>query len=121
MNKAEFDHAIRAAGSILGESDLLVIGSQAAHGSISGELPPEALRSVEVDVAAFDDPDGATSDLVDGAGAMLRGPIAACNRRIALGRDRFRRRREGLSPSPDRSSSRCSTSQRRDQASDQRS
>ncbi|HDH25631.1 MAG TPA: hypothetical protein ENH00_05480 [Actinobacteria bacterium] len=67
MNKAEFDHAIRAAGSILGESDLLVIGSQAAHGSISGELPPEAQRSVEVDVAAFDDPDGAKSDLVDGS------------------------------------------------------
>jgi len=34
MKRAEFDHAIRAAGSILGESEILVIGSQAIHGSI---------------------------------------------------------------------------------------
>lgn len=44
-----------------------MIGSQAARGSIGGELPPEALRSVGVDVVAFDDPDGAKSDLVDGS------------------------------------------------------
>lgn len=67
MNKAEFDHAIRAAGSIIGEMELLVIGSQAAHGSIRGELPPEAMRSIEVDVAAFNDPDSAKSDLIDGS------------------------------------------------------
>lgn len=67
MNKDEFDHAIRAAGSIVGTSELLVIGSQAAHGSIGGELPVEALRSIEVDVAAFDDPDDAKADLIDGA------------------------------------------------------
>ncbi len=67
MNKKEFDHAIRAAGSILGVSELLVIGSQAAHGSITGELPEEALRSVEVDLAVFDDPDGAKADLIDGS------------------------------------------------------
>jgi len=67
MNKEEFDHCIRAAGSIIGESEVLVIGSQAAHGSVRGELPPEAMRSVEVDIAAFDDPEGVKSDLVDGA------------------------------------------------------
>ena len=67
MTKDEFDHAIRAAGSVLGVSELLVIGSQAVHGSIDGELPPEALRSVEVDMAAFDDPDDAKADLVDGS------------------------------------------------------
>lgn len=65
MIKEEFDHAIRAAGSILGVAELLVIGSQAAHGSVTGELPAEALRSVEVDIAAFDDPDEAKSDLID--------------------------------------------------------
>ena len=67
MNKAEFDHGVRAAGSILGLDEVLVIGSQAAHGSISGELPPEALRSIEVDIAAFEDPDGSKADLLDGA------------------------------------------------------
>lgn len=67
MTKDEFDHAVRAAGSILGVTELLVIGSQAAHGSLVGELPEEALRSIEVDVAVFDDPDGAKADLIDGS------------------------------------------------------
>jgi len=53
MNKEEFGHAIRAAGSIINESNALVIGSQAAHGSIRGELPPEAMRSIEGDVSMW--------------------------------------------------------------------
>jgi len=67
MNKEEFDHGIRAAGSILGVKEVLAIGSQAAHGSVLGDLPPEALRSIEVDIATFDDPDGVKADLLDGA------------------------------------------------------
>ena len=47
MNREAFDHAVRAAGAILGENELLVIGSQALHASISTDLPPEAARSVE--------------------------------------------------------------------------
>ena len=39
MRKSEFEHTVRAAGSILGVTELLVIGSQAAHGSVTGELP----------------------------------------------------------------------------------
>lgn len=53
--------------ALLGASELLVIGSQAAHGSITGGLPAEALRSIEVDVAAFDDPDDIKADLIDGS------------------------------------------------------
>lgn len=67
MTKGEFEHAVRAAGAVLGVSEILVIGSQAAHGSVPGDLPEEALRSVEVDVAAFDDLDGSKADLIDGA------------------------------------------------------
>jgi hypothetical protein len=67
MNRAEFDHAVRAAGSILGVDGILVIGSQAVHGSIGGRLPEAALRSVEVDVAALDDDDGSQADLIDGS------------------------------------------------------
>lgn len=67
MKRSEFDHAIRAAGSILGESEILVIGSQAVHGSISGDLPAEAERSVEVDIVAFDDADASKADLIDGS------------------------------------------------------
>ena len=46
MNREDFDHALRAAASVLDESELLVIGSQAIHGSIGGELFEEAERSV---------------------------------------------------------------------------
>lgn len=52
MTRDEFDHAIRAAGAVLGEDEVLVIGSQAVHGSTAGALPEEATRSVEVDVAS---------------------------------------------------------------------
>ena len=68
MKRNEFEHAIRAAGAVLGVSEVLVIGSQALHASVAGELPPEASRSVEVDVAALrDDPDGRMADLIDGS------------------------------------------------------
>lgn len=68
MKRAEFEHAVRAAASVLGVTEVLVIGSQALHASVAGDLPAEAARSVEVDVAALrDDPDGAKADLIDGS------------------------------------------------------
>ncbi len=41
MKRSESEHAIRAAGSILATNELLVIGSQAIHGSI-GDIFEEA-------------------------------------------------------------------------------
>ena len=67
MKRADFEHAVRAAGSVLGVDELLVIGSQALHGSFEGPLPEEATRSVEVDIAAIGDPDGRKADLIDGS------------------------------------------------------
>lgn len=68
MKREQFEHAIRAAGAVLGVEEVLVIGSQALHASVTGELPPEASRSIEVDVAAMrDDPDGRLADLIDGS------------------------------------------------------
>ena len=67
MNREAFDHAVRAAGAILGESEILVIGSQALHGSVDGALPDEAERSVEADIAALDDANHHKADLIDGA------------------------------------------------------
>lgn len=68
MTRDAFDHAIRAAGAVLGADELLVIGSQALHASVRGKLPPEALCSVEVDVAAIrGDADGRLADLIDGS------------------------------------------------------
>ena len=67
MKRAEFEHAIRAAGAILGVPEVLVIGSQALHASMQGALPEEASRSVEVDIAALEDVDGRLADVIDGA------------------------------------------------------
>ena len=67
MKRNEFEHAIRAAGSILGTGELMVIGSQAIHATIGNELPQAAQRSIEVDVVAFDDPEGRKADLIDGS------------------------------------------------------
>ncbi len=65
MNREQFEHAIRAAGAIMGENELLVIGSQALHASVP-DVPPEAARSIEADIAALDDPDEQKADLIDG-------------------------------------------------------
>lgn len=65
MNRSQFEHAIRAAAAVAGEREVLVIGSQAIHPSIAGELPEAALRSVEADIAFCDDPDDSKADLVD--------------------------------------------------------
>lgn len=66
MKRIQFDHTIRAAGSILGVNDVLVIGSQAVHASIDFELP-EAQRSIESDISAMEDVDGSKADLIDGS------------------------------------------------------
>jgi hypothetical protein len=38
MKRAEFEHAVRAAAAVLGVEEILVIGSQALHGSVAGDL-----------------------------------------------------------------------------------
>ena len=67
MNREQFEHTIGAAGAVLGVTDLLVIGSQALHASMPGNLPDEASRSVEVDVAVFEDSEARGADLIDGS------------------------------------------------------
>jgi hypothetical protein len=67
VTREAFEHAVRAAGAVLGTDELLVIGSQAIHGSFADELPEEALASVEVDVAVPGDADGSKADLIDGS------------------------------------------------------
>lgn len=67
MKRAEFEHAIRAAGGVLGVNDVLVIGSQALHASVSGSFPEDVTPSVEVDIAVWNDPEGRLADLLDGS------------------------------------------------------
>lgn len=67
MRRDAFDHVLRAAASILGTDEVLVIGSQALHASLAGRPFPEAERSTGVDIAVFGDRTGALADLIDGS------------------------------------------------------
>jgi hypothetical protein len=67
VRRDEFEHAIRAAGAILGVDELLIIGSQALHGSVPGAFAEAVTRSVEVDIAVRGDADGRMADLLDGS------------------------------------------------------
>ncbi|MEC5182134.1 DUF6036 family nucleotidyltransferase, partial [Arthrobacter sp. CG_A4] len=58
MRRSELEHAIRAATDIIGAAEVFVIGSQSILGSYTeGELPDEATRSEEVDIAPMHDDD----------------------------------------------------------------
>lgn len=67
MTREQFEHAVRAAGAVLDVDEVIVIGSQAIHATVDGDLPEEAVRSVEVDVAVPGDAEGLRADLVDGS------------------------------------------------------
>lgn len=67
MRRDQLEHLIRAAGAILDETDVIVIGSQAILGSVDhSQLPAEATRSIEADIVPLDDADEAKSTLIDG-------------------------------------------------------
>lgn len=52
MNRAQLEHVVRAAASIVGVTDLVVIGSQAILGTCPDwALPREATISLEADIA----------------------------------------------------------------------
>lgn len=66
MNREQLSHVLRAAVRIAEDGEVIVLGSQAILGTYGdGELPTEATRSIEVDVAFRHDPDEKKSDKVD--------------------------------------------------------
>lgn len=68
MNREQLAHILRAAGSIVDDPNILVVGSQSVLGTFDEEeLPDAATSSMEVDLAYFDDPNEDKSDAVDGA------------------------------------------------------
>lgn len=68
MRRVELEHVLRAASQVLGERDLLVIGSASILGTFpESMLPDAATRSDEADIASFDDVDGSKSTRIDGA------------------------------------------------------
>lgn len=51
MRRDELEHLLRAAGDVLGETDLIVVGSQAVLATApEWELSHEAMMSVEADM-----------------------------------------------------------------------
>jgi hypothetical protein len=68
VNRDQLAHVLRAAASIAGDGDIVVLGSQSILGTFSdARLPDEATMSVEADLAWRHDPNAAKADLVDGA------------------------------------------------------
>jgi hypothetical protein len=67
VRRDQLEHLIRAAGAILDEREILIVGSQSILGSVDEDrLPPEAKRSIEADLVPFEDPDETKSTLIDG-------------------------------------------------------
>lgn len=64
MRRSDLEHLIRAAGKIAGESELVIIGSQAVLGQFPN-APATLLRSMEADLYPQSRPD--LADKVDGA------------------------------------------------------
>ena len=61
------EHLLRAAGTILRDTEIIVIGSQSILGSYDeSELPEDVLLSVEADFLPLHDPDQRKADLIDG-------------------------------------------------------
>jgi hypothetical protein len=68
VNREQLAHVLRAAADIVPDADIVVVGSQAVLATRDeAELPIEATRSIEVDLAFFDDPDEAKADAIDRA------------------------------------------------------
>lgn len=68
MKREQLEHLLRAASTIVGDRDVLVIGSQSVLASVQDDgLPSEATTSIEADLAFFDDPIDEKADQVDGA------------------------------------------------------
>jgi hypothetical protein len=57
MNGEQLAHVVRAAATITGDGDIVIIGSQAILGTADvGRLPEEATMSMEADLAFRDVP-----------------------------------------------------------------
>jgi hypothetical protein len=68
MNRQQLQHVLRAAVEIAADPEPLVIGSQAVLGTHdASELPVEATRSIEADIAFLNDADETKADRIDGA------------------------------------------------------
>jgi len=66
VNREQLEHLIRAAGAVLGEDTVIVLGSQAILASFPNGLPGPAVISLEADLLPLDDPDESKADRIAG-------------------------------------------------------
>jgi len=67
MNRSQLEHIIRAACSITGEDNIVIIGSQAILAGFPNTTLPEILtQSIEADVFYLNEKNQSLSDLIDG-------------------------------------------------------
>jgi hypothetical protein len=68
VTRDQLEHVLRAVARIAGEPEVIVVGSQSILGSFDdGQLPDDAIGSIEADVCFRDDPSNEKADRVDGA------------------------------------------------------
>jgi hypothetical protein len=67
MKREELEDIIRAAGDVLQEPEVIIVGSQAILGASYEGLPKDVMLSIEVDVMATYDPDGSKALRLNGA------------------------------------------------------
>jgi hypothetical protein len=67
VNRGQLDHLIRAAATLTGDTDILVIGSQSVLGTWDEhDLPARAILSIEADIGSLSDLDGDKAMLISG-------------------------------------------------------
>jgi hypothetical protein len=68
VNKRQLEHIIRATGGIIDRNEVIIVGSQAIHASLSESLLPEAATlSMEADVLYANESDEPLYRQIDGA------------------------------------------------------
>jgi hypothetical protein len=79
MRREHLEHLLRAAGTIISDDDLIVIGSQSVLASFDeARLPPEAMYSMEADLLPMHGAIAEKADLIDGAiGEFVRALFGA--------------------------------------------
>jgi len=66
MNREQLEHLIRAAGAVLADDTVIVLGSQAILASFPDGLPAPAVISLEADFLPLDDPEETKADRIAG-------------------------------------------------------
>ena len=67
MRRDELEHLIRAAGAIINDKHLIIVGSQSILGQYPSGLPALVTYSIEADILPMGDSIGRKGDVIEGA------------------------------------------------------